>query len=86
MTNILQARYRIHYTEVGAEVKIHGVAHGPARLVAKNDGFIVVHFKGFSYNPGSRYSGFKSYSPAEFCVYQCGESGWFTDAIDWKAR
>ena len=38
---------------------------------------LTVHFKGRSYNPGSRYSGLRSYVKAETIVYESRSDGWF---------
>ena len=38
-------------------------------VVLVNDSILVVKFKGYSENPGSRFSGLKTYYPAETVVY-----------------
>lgn len=52
------------------EVKLLGIQHGQARVLARNASNIVVAFAGHGENPGSRYSGLYNYYPAETTVYE----------------
>ena len=80
--SLLEARFFIRYGSLGEEVKVAGVEHGRATLTGYrtlDDGRVIltVHFKGRSYNPGSRYSGLRSYVKAETIVYESRSDGWF---------
>lgn len=83
----MRGRNKIQFTTVGAPVKVVGLVHGKATLVAHAKAewptpeTLVVHFAGYSYNPGSRYSGLKSYVKAETVVYAMGEDGWWYSVV-----
>lgn len=74
LTEETKMRARLYFLTlpgvIGGEVKVAGVQHGRARLVARNASTVVVAFAGWGENPGSRYSGLKTYYPAETKVYQ----------------
>jgi hypothetical protein len=59
---------------VGEVVQLHGEGHGAATVLAHNplSKTVVIHFRGYSANPGSRYSGLRSYYPAHAIVYRYG--------------
>lgn len=52
------------------QVKLVGIEHKEARVLARNATNIVVAFAGWGENPGSRYSMLYSYYPAETKVYE----------------
>lgn len=55
----------------GDEIKLVGV-EGRGRLVSacETSGVVVIAFAGYTYNPGSRHSMVRSYTPAETAVFQ----------------
>jgi hypothetical protein len=74
----------------GDTIKKAGIA-GEGRLVAISDRYMVVAWKGYGENPGSRHSGLYSYYPARTAVYKFmkldhfGRPVW-REILDWKTR
>ena len=66
----VDGRQGVELIQPGAEVKLDGIQHGRARVVARNAGYLVVAFGGWGENPGSRYSGLHTYYQAETVAYQ----------------
>lgn len=53
-----------------APVEVHGVRAPGATLAGWNRDFLAINTRGFSENPGSRYSGLRSYYPAQVRVFR----------------
>lgn len=68
------------------QAKMSGVEGGFGTILSEDDQCIVIRFKGYSYNPGSRYSGLKSYQPAETYVLLKGEDDWYYYLSSWENR
>ena len=80
----------VHVPERGCEVKKNGYAE-EGRLIAMDEKTVVVAFKGYSENPGSRYSGLRDYYPAMTEVFHYSHTDDFgrrryVSLIEWQTR
>lgn len=88
----LGSRTRINWRDP-EDVLLPGNGTGPAgnvKLLAVNKVAITVKIGGWSENPGSRYSGLKSYYPAEVITFLLdevkGTEGWGYEIISHDVR
>lgn len=66
------------------DVRRHGLAHGPAPKLVKASGrTLVVKVPGWSENPGSTYSGLRTYYPTHMVVYLTEDGVTVEDGKGW---
>jgi len=69
--NRVDQRVKLSISEDG--VKEVGVSQAQGVVVARNETTVVVKWRGFSFNPGSKFSGLTTYVPTHISVYLIDE-------------
>lgn len=68
------------------QAKMKGVKGGYGKIINEDERSIVISFKGYGYNSGSRYSRLKAYQPAETFVLMKGEDDWWYYLTSYENR